>query len=288
VKQGLFVGLTTLDLIYQADQLPDRNQKIVATDYSVSAGGPVTNAAVAFTYLGNQATVLSVLGAHPMNHLILTDLQQQHVNLVDLDPTRPEPPPVSSIIVTQPTGERAVISINAVKTPATSEQVPPQIWQNLQRRHVDIVLIDGHQMEVGRSLAQLAHTQNIPVAIDGGSWKSGFETILPFVTYALCSANFHPPGCASEPEVVQYLSEFNIPYIAITHGEKPITYRDRAQTGHIAVPKIKPVDTLGAGDIFHAAFCHLILQTIFVTDLEQTAWLAARSCQPFGTWRWMG
>ncbi len=287
MKKGLFVGLTTLDLIYQAAQLPDSNQKIVATDYVVSAGGPATNAAIAFRHLGNQATVLSVVGAHPMSHLILTDLREQGVHLADLHPTRSEPPPVSSIIVTQATGERAVISINAVNTSATPDQIPSHILQDIELQAVDIVLIDGHQMAVGRSLAQQAHAQNIPVVIDGGSWKPGFDTVLPFVTYAVCSANFHPPGCQSEAEVMCYLSDFNIPYRAITYGEKPITYGDRTQIGHIPVPTIQAVDTLGAGDIFHGAFCHFILHTDFVTALDQAAQVAAHACQFFGTRRWM-
>lgn len=287
MNNGLFVGLTTLDLIYQASQLPDSNQKIVAMDYTVSAGGPATNAAVAFNHLGNQATVLSVVGAHPIGHLILTDLQKQGVNLADLHSARSEPPPVSSIIVTQATGERAVISINAINTQATSDQIPCQILQAMELQDIDIVLVDGHQMEVGRSLAQQAHSCNIPVVIDGGSWKPGFETVLPFVTYALCSANFQPPDCHSESDVMSYLSQFNIPYTAITHGEKPIVYRDRTQVGSIPVPAIQAVDTLGAGDIFHGAFCHFILQTDFVPALEQAAQVAAHACQFFGTRQWM-
>ena len=58
--RGLFVGLVTLDLIYLANSAPQNNQKIVATDYTVAAGGPATNAAVTFSHLGNQATVLGI------------------------------------------------------------------------------------------------------------------------------------------------------------------------------------------------------------------------------------
>ena len=47
--KGLFVGLVTLDLIYLAESPPKNNQKLVADDYLVAAGGPVTNAAVAFS-----------------------------------------------------------------------------------------------------------------------------------------------------------------------------------------------------------------------------------------------
>ncbi|MEC4815231.1 MAG: sugar kinase [Scytonema sp. PMC 1069.18] len=279
---GLFVGLVTLDLIYLAESPPQNNQKIVATDYTVAAGGPATNAAVTFNHLGNQGTVLGVVGSHPMTQLMRGDLESHGVEIADLDPKTQNAPPVSSIIVTQATGERAVISINAVRTQATGEFLSAEILQN-----VDIVLIDGHQMEVGRAIAQIAKAKNIPVAIDGGSWKPGFDQLMPFVDYAICSANFHPPNCNTEEEVFTYLRGMNIPHIAITHGENPIRYLTNTQTGILNVPKTQAVDTLGAGDIFHGAFCHYILQESFTTALEQASRIASFSCQFFGTRRWM-
>ncbi len=278
---GLFIGLTTLDLIYQSTVLPEPNQKLVASDYTISAGGPATNAAVAFSDLGNQATVLSSIGCHPIAHLILTDLQQWGVNTIDLTPDRSKPPPVSSIIVTE-TGDRAVISINAVKTQAVPSQIPTEILTG-----VDIVLIDGHQMAVGRTLVQQAKNQGIPVAIDGGSWKPDFETVLPFVDYAICSANFHPPGCQTNQDAIAYLQHHSVSQIAITQGEQPIEYWCQKQAGQVSVPRVRAIDTLGAGDIFHGAFCHFILQMPFVEALAEAAQVAARSCQSFGTRQWM-
>lgn len=279
--QGLFVGLVTLDLIYRTAQLPDRNQKLVASDYLVAAGGPATNAAVAFSHLGHPATVLGVVGSHPITHLILTDLQQCGVTVCDLAAAQVEPPPVSSILVTEATGDRAVISINAVKTQASVNSLPNNVLEN-----IGIILIDGHQIEVGRAIAQQAKAQGIPIVLDGGSWKPGLEMILPWLDYAICSANFQPPGCHSEAEVFHYLINQGIAQIAITHGEQPIQYHDRGQSGTIAVPSIPAVDTLGAGDIFHGAFCHYLLQTSFVEALTQAAEVAAHSCQYFGTRAW--
>lgn len=279
---GLFVGLVTLDLIYLADSAPRNNQKIVAADYTVAAGGPATNAAVTFGYLGNQAKVLGVVGSHPMTQLIRQDLANYKVAIADLDSSTTTAPPVSSIIVTQATGERAVVSINAIKTQISGASIPTNILQN-----VDIVLIDGHQMTVGSAIAQMAKAKNIPVAIDGGSWKPGFEQVLPFVDYAVCSANFYPPNCHTTEEVFAYLHAFGIPHIAITHGEKPIQYLSCDQTGAIVVPRVQAVDTLGAGDIFHGAFCNYILRESFNDALAQAANTAADSCQFFGTRRWM-
>lgn len=281
-NRGLFIGLITLDFIYLAATTPSNNQKIVASDYTLSAGGPATNAAVTFSYLGNQATLLGVLGNHPLRSLILADLATYAVAIKDLNPTQVEPPPVSSIIVTQATAERAVISINAVKTPVTIDVIPDD-----SLHEVDIVLLDGHQLVVGGAIAQLAKAKNIPVVIDGGSWKPGFEQVLPFVDYAVCSANFHPPACKSTAAVFDYLTAAGIPHIAITHGEAPIQYLTYGKSGSLPVSKINAVDTLGAGDIFHGAFCHFILHANFPTALAKASEVAATACQFFGTRRWM-
>jgi len=84
---------------------------------------------------------------------------------------------------------------------------------------IDIVLIDGHQIAAGQAIAQVAKANNIPVIIDGGSWKPGFETVLPWADYAICSAISIPVATAPRSA---YLSAAGISHIAITHGEEPI------------------------------------------------------------------
>lgn len=278
-KQGLFVGLVTLDLVYLVTDIPQGNQKIVALEDSITAGGPATNAAVTFSYLGNSATLLGSVGQHPSRQIVGTDLQT--VAIADLTPNRTQPIPISSILVTQSTGERAIVSRN-VQAQAPATAIPPNIL-----RGVEIVLIDGHQMAVGQAIAKQSKAQQIPVVIDGGSWKSGFDQVLPFVDYAICSANFRPPDCSNVAEVFDYLTALKIPHIAITNGSQPIQYFHQGSMGQIPVPRIQPVDTLGAGDIFHGAFCHFILRTDFLNALAQAADVAGRSCQSFGTRQWM-
>ncbi len=274
-KRGLFVGLVTLDLIYLADAPPRSNQKIVAQETTIAAGGPATNAAIAFQHLGNAATLIGAIGSHPICHLIEADLQTCGVHTVDLDPPKTESPPVSSIVVTKSTGDRAVVSLNAVRSQIDSDCISPNVLD-----HVDIVLIDGHQMAIGVAIAKMARDRNIPVVIDAGSWKPGFETVFPWVDYAICSANFHPP---TDQTVFSYLQDFGILHIAVTQGKNAIELPDCK----IKVPQVPVVDTLGAGDIFHGAFCHFIFEHSFTTALSKAANVAAHSCQFFGTREWM-
>jgi sugar/nucleoside kinase (ribokinase family) len=282
--QGLFIGMTTLDLIYQTDRPITTNLKFVATDFAIAAGGPATNAAIAFQSLRNQAQILSGLGQHPITQMVREDLNAQGVQHLDALPDLPMPP-ISSIIVDVCTGDRTVISRNVVNHQAPVELIVPQ---SPLLENTDIVLVDGHQIAISLAIGQQAKAKGIPVVLDGGSWKSGLEVLLPFIDYAICSAHFHPPGCSSEVEVFTYLREqsANI-QSAITRGGKSILYQCEEQSGEISVPMIQPVDTLGAGDVFHGAFCHWILQTDFREALQQSAAVAAIACQSFGTRAWL-
>lgn len=278
MTKGLFVGLTTVDLIYLTDHFPAPNEKMVALDQMIVAGGPATNAAVTFAGLGSQAQLLSVVGTHPLATMIKSDLAAHRVELIDLNSQLLHSPPASSIIVTQGTGSRAVVSLNATKIPATVDQIPNNILQD-----VDIVLVDGHQIAVAVAIARAAHSANIPVVLDGGSWKPGLDALLPYVSYAICSANFYPPSCQSASEVFGYFTEFSLPFIAITAGKKPIQYQANSQLNSISIPTVDIVDSLGAGDVFHGAFCHYIVQLSFVDALATAAKIASYSCRFFGT-----
>ena len=298
-KHGLFVGLVTLDCIYLTNKLPEKNQKLVAEASEITSGGPATNAAVAFAYLGRQAKLLGVLGTHPITPLIQADLAAQTVGFVDLDPTRVAPPPVSSIMVTQPTGERAVISINAKELQADCDRIPADILDG-----VEIMLVDGHQLAVSLTLVQQAQARSIPVVLDGGSWKPGLDQILPYVDYAICSADFYPPGCHTPEAVIEYLratmdsrqalskkqetlQAIAPTQIAITNGHQPIQAVKGQDTSRIPVPQATPRDTLGAGDVFHGAFCYFILEMEFEPALSEAAKVATYSCEFFGTRAWL-
>lgn len=287
-KSGLFVGLATLDLLYLTPQIPQVNEKRVAVDYTVAAGGPATNAAIAFEYLrrsqgkSGSTQLLATVGSHPLSGLIRADLEVYGVNCIDLDCDRSDPPPVSSILVTQPGGARAVISINATHAQGSWH---PQFSTLLE--DIQVVLMDGHQMAISQELATVAKSRQIPIIIDGGSWKPGFERVLAVADGAIVSANFYPPGCKTHEQVMSYLVNLGIPQIAITHGEGAIAYYTEGKQGQIQVPQVAAVDTLGAGDILHGAFCYYFLELDFVESLTQAAQIASASVQQFGTRAWM-
>jgi len=283
VKTGVFVGLITLDCIYRTRKPLEPNEKQVAEAMLLAAGGPATNAAIAFRALGNRAVLVGALGQHPLTAVVREDLAAQQVELIDLTPEATVPPPFSSIVVNTATGDRAVISRNAADRPQP-DTAPPVDWLT----DAACVLIDGHQLAMGRSLAQQARSANIPVIVDAGSWKPEFDTVLPLATVVVASANFCPPEGTPEAGAIAYLQSLGIPEIAVTRGDRPILFQTPTQSGKIPVPPIRPLDTLGAGDIFHGAFCHRYSQAgEFLPSLKQAAQVASHACLTFGTRQWM-
>lgn len=277
---GLFLGLTTLDSIYLADAPPGANQKITADDFTVAAGGPASNAAVAFVHLGGDARLVTALGAHRVAGLIADDLAAHGVELCDLDPDNPTPPPLSSIVVSRASGERAVVSRNAAGRVLGAERFDPALLDG-----VDLLLADGHQMAL--AAAASARRGERLLVVDAGSWKPGFESVLGGADYVLCSADFRPPGCDSEPQVFGWLRDAGVRHAAISHGGDPVSWYGPDGSGEVVVPTVDVVDTLGAGDFLHGAFCRYCVEHDFPRALELACAVASRSVTRFGTRAWL-
>ena len=87
---------------------------------------------------------------------------------------------------------------------------------------------------------------------------------------------------------MEYLASQGVQYRAITHGERPIIYSVPGDRGEIAIEPVEVVDTLGAGDILHGAFCYYYAEdNNFVLALLCASRVATLSCQTFGTRFWM-
>ena len=282
MTNGIFVGLSTVDVIYDVEHFPSPNKKVVALSQDVYVGGPATNAAITFAHLGGAATLVTVVGCHPLANLVRQELERYSVRLVDLTPDFDDVPVLSSISVNK-AGERNIISANATRVNVLAAQPDDAVF-----KQTSVVLVDGHHMQACQTWAKAAHVQGIPVVFDGGSWKDGTEELLRNVDTAICSADFFPPACATENDVLTYLKKCGVPNIAITRGAESVRFVSDIASGVVQVPQVQVADTMGAGDIFHGAFCYYSSIGLgFVVALEAAARVAAESCRFRGTREWM-
>jgi sugar/nucleoside kinase (ribokinase family) len=281
-RKGLFFGLTTVDIINGIHCHPDPNQKMRADWQEMYAGGPAANGAVAYAAFGNPSHLCSGIGTHPVGQLAVADLAGHHVMLHDHagDPQRP--PVISSILTNATTAERCV-----VYTDTTAIAPLEDIDEAALLEEVSVLLIDGFFPDQALGLVKTARELHIKTVLDGGSWKDGTLKLLPFIDYAICSDDFSPPGCSCPREVLAFLGDHGISYSAVSRGSQPLVVSDSGALGSIEVPAVGAVDTLGAGDILHGAFCHFIGSASFSESLRLAAAVASASCCHRGTRLWI-
>jgi sugar/nucleoside kinase (ribokinase family) len=282
MQKGVFLGLATADTVYYVPHHLQRNQKLKAERQLAYAGGPATNAAVTFAAFGNEASLITGLGQHPLAHLAKTDLADHKVRLIDSTDQPRRPPILSAIIVDLSSGERSVVYSNT-----DLRQLRRDCINETTLEYADILMLDGFYLPQAVQLAAWAKPLHIPVVLDAGSWKDGLETLLPLVDYAICSAAFRPPGCTDTESIMAGLRGYGIKHSAITRDGEPIIAHSGGKLCEVPVMQVKVMDTLGAGDIFHGAFCHYILENDFLISLERAGEVASLACTSLGTRAWI-
>jgi len=279
---GLFVGLTTIDIQYFVDEFPERNTKLKTNAPDILVGGPATNAAVAFSYLNKGALLATIVGENSFTSFIKDDCRETKIGLIDVVEGRKLNPIVASV-VTSGNGDRNIFTHNP--SVIQSELIPSEL---LKKVNPEIILLDGFYPEFSLACAKLAKAKNIPLVIDCGSWKPQYEEILKYTDIAICSADFFPPGCENSTDVFNYLNTLGICKIAISRGEKSILFQQGSNMGEIEIEKVEIVDTLGAGDFLHGAFCYYyLLSSSFQDSLHKASKLASNSCSFKGTREWL-
>ena len=256
----LACGLATLDVIQTVDAVPAANQKVVAQDLLVAAGGPAANAAVTCAALGVSSRLLSRIGDGPLAAAVRADLVAHGVEVLDVAAAG-SVPPVSTVLVTRGTGERAVVSVNGTLA-GTSAEVPDRAWDG-----VVVVLVDGHHLDLAVACAAEARRRGVPVVLDGGSWKPGLEALVALVDVAVLSDDFAVPG-GGGLDALAAVHGMGPDLVAQSHGGEPIEVLSGGERCTVPVPAVDVLDTLGAGDVLHGAL---------------VAWLAARGGVQPGT-----
>jgi sugar/nucleoside kinase (ribokinase family) len=246
---GLFVGLSTLDIVYRVAAPPGPDEKVQAAGQELAAGGPVANAAVTFAALGGAPTLVTPLGRHVLARHAAAELASRGVTVLDAALDRAEPPALSSVYVVEATGERSVVSVNAA---GADPDVPAGLAA--MAAGAPVVLLDGQHRRLALAAATAARSAGRLVVLDAGSWKPALPDLLPLLDVAACSAAFRVPGTGSVEESAAALRDrYGVPAVAVTAGSAPVRWWYAGAAGEVPVPAVTARDTLGAGDAFHGA-----------------------------------
>jgi sugar/nucleoside kinase (ribokinase family) len=281
----VFAGLATLDIVHRVAAPPAANEKVTATAQFVAAGGPAANAAVTFAALGGRATLVTALGSSPVAQTIAAELHSVGVEVVDVDPDHAGHAPVSSVVVTESTGDRSVVGGDAANrhAPAPDPEVVAALLDG-----ADVVLVDGHHPEISVAIAQAAQASGIRVIVDAGRWKPAMADVLPVASDVVASADFRMPASGSSEETAARLVADRVPVVVVTDGPEPIRWWHDGRQGEFPAQAVDVVDTLAAGDVFHGAYAFAAARGLALpATIAYASRVAAVRCTVVGPRSWL-
>ena len=283
-KKAIFIGRSTIDHTYLLDSFPQENTKVFAREYLRQFGGPALNAAITYNSLGGWARLVSYFGASGSMIKAKDELRSNYsLDVIDLVKGKGYQLPESSIFTCSVSGTRTIVN-----PPQRDYDFKEDVsFDNLNLAGAPVILLDGFVFsdDLKKELLE-ARKNGAIIVLDGGSWKNETINILDTVDIAICSSKFLMPGHDKDQTIANMLKK-GIDFIAFTNNEKDINVYESNNSTTIPIPEVNAIDTLGAGDVLHGAFCYYLVDGYSRKEaLHRAAQIASRSCCYFGTHTW--
>ena len=280
MNNALFIGRAVLDITSLVEDFPGPDGKATALVNDVIPGGTALNAAVVYSHLGGQARLATSLGSPGFAYdCLASDLHENGVIIQDICNDPNYSIPISTVVSTRSLGMRMIV--NGAGDDCQQIKCCPDVFTD----ELDLIQLDQYERYFVMQHREEIRSFKGPVVLDGGRWKDCSRDFLQMSDIPIVSEVF----CAGGPaQFSSMCTELDIHRWAMTRGPHGIIWRDGNREGIIPAQPVKAIDSMGAGDFFHGAFCHEFVQSgAFVESLAFANRVAARSCESVGTRSWM-
>lgn len=275
------VGLNATDTLLVVPHFPAYAGKIPFEEEILSPGGQVASAMVTCARLGLRTRYIGTVGDDERGRIQMESLRESGINLDYVQRRNGCPNQSAYIIIDRGTGERTVLWSRPDCLRIDASQISPEQIVTARLLH-----IDGHDTLAVAHAARIAHDAGIPVTVDVDTIYHGFDRVLPYVDYLIASSEF-PAQWTNERdpflalEMIQ--SEYHMRVAAMTLGAHGALALESGRFLYSPAFVVNCVDTTGAGDVFHGAFCYSVLQGMSLADaLDFSNAMAALNCTALG------
>ena len=277
----LGIGLNATDTLILLPHFPAYAGKVAFDREILSPGGQVASALVACAKLGLRAKYVGTVGDDERGKIQLESLREAGINLDDVEVRRNCPNQTAYILIDESTGERTVLWKRDDCLRLRPESISAEKITCARLLH-----LDAHDIDPIARAAEIARRHRIPVTIDVDTIYPGFDRVLPNVDYLIASSEF-PSRWTSEKDPFRALemiqNEYRMPVAAMTLGAHGALARFEGRFVYSPAFVVNCLDTTGAGDVFHGAFCYAVLQNMPLREtLEFSNAMAALNCTALG------
>jgi sulfofructose kinase len=273
------VGLNATDTIIPVPEYPVRGSKVTFRSAKVLPGGQVASAVAACQTWGMRTRYVGKVGDDAAGELHREEFArlgvEAHLVIAQGCPSQ------QAFILVDDKGERTVLW-------KRDERLTLQPAE-LQREWVvdaRVLHVDGHDTAAAAVAAGWAREAGVPVVADLDELYPGVEELLPKLDYFVASRDI-PGRLTGQTDLRKALLEVKKKYgcvlAAATLGEEGVLAWDGTTFWYAAAYRVKVVDSIGAGDIFHAGFIYGLLQKWpLQRQLDFACAAAALNCMAVG------
>jgi sulfofructose kinase len=275
------VGLNATDTLLLVPHFPAYAGKAPFQEEIVSPGGQVASAMVTCASLGLKTKYIGTVGDDERGRIQLESLRNSGVDLEHVQVRRGCANQSAYIIIDRATGERTVLWRRDDCLRISPSEIAPE-----QITCARLLHIDGHDTPAVEHAARIAHAAGIPVTVDVDTIYHGFDRVLPHIDYLIASSEF-PVQWTHESDPFRALEmiqrEYKMRVAAMTLGAHGSLALEEGKFVYSPAFVVNCVDTTGAGDIFHGAFCYAVLQRMPMREaLDFSNAMAALNCTALG------
>jgi sulfofructose kinase len=277
----LCAGIAVQDIVMRVENFPPPGAKVAASDFIITGGGCAANAALAVARLNGRAAFAGPLGGNndAVSERILADLAAEGVDCSGV--ARVDGGTASaSLILLDAQGEKTIATRRGVGL----GQTLPQDADRLVAQ-VDAVLVDNRFPDFVAAVCRAAQARKIPIVIDLDLATEPHDALLKLGTHVVASTEAlrATTGFGQPAIALQRLAEHVAGFLAVTDGPNGVYWLENGDLRHMPAFAVKAIDTLGAGDTFHAAFTLALAEGRDLAGaLRFASAAAALKCTHFG------
>ncbi|MBM3786641.1 MAG: ribokinase [Acidobacteria bacterium] len=275
------VGLNATDTLILVPRFPAYAGKEPFVDEMYSPGGQVASAMVACATLGLRTKYIGTVGDDVRGQIQIDSLKGTGINIDHVQIRQNCANQSAYIVIDQSTGERTVFWRRPDGLRLEPRDISPEMITCARLLH-----IDGHDTAAVGKAASIARQHGIPVTVDVDTVYHGFDKVLPNVDYLITSSEF-PVRWTGETDpfraLIMIQEEYGMKVAAMTLGSFGSIARMEGKFHYSPAYVVNCVDTTGAGDVFHGAFCYGVLNGMTLREsLDFSNALAALNCTEIG------
>ncbi len=252
-------GENATDTLIQLPGFPAFNTSTRASSVQVLPGGQVASAMVACQLWGLRARYFGKVGDDAAG-----EFQRRELSRAGVDSHIVTVPGCGSqaawILVDQSSGERTILFQRDDRLSHQPGELPRGGIVSARA-----LLVDGHATLANAQAARWAREAGLPVVADVDNLYPGHDNLLRAVDYLIGSHDLAErlTGEADHTKALSVVAErFGCRLVAATLGRDGVLAyeRDSGRFTYRPAFEVQPVDTTGAGDVFHGGFVFGLVQ----------------------------